>query len=298
MIVGRFPTASTKEAHLIIDFKKILSISYNLIIIGLTLSILIACTGDKMKTDKTILPSIKDVPARVWQNLSQKKIFFGHQSVGFNIIDGIKDIMKENPQIKLNILETINPSDLNSPAFTHSPVGENMNPKSKSDAFAELMNDGFGDNTDIAFLKFCYIDFALGTNVDELFTTYESTMSLLRTKYPQVVFIHITVPLTTPQRGLKALIKKTIGKPVSGYEENIRREEFNEKLRKHYAGKEPVFDLALIESTTETGSRVTFTHKGKTGYSLAPEYTNDGGHLNERGRKIVAEQLLILLSKL
>jgi len=35
----------------------------------------------------------------ILEKLSQKKIYFGHQSVGFNIIDGIKDIMKENPQI-------------------------------------------------------------------------------------------------------------------------------------------------------------------------------------------------------
>ena len=280
------------------DFNKIFSIRYSLIIISLILTILFACTGDKMETSKTTLPSIRNVTASEWQHLSQKKIYFGHQSVGFNIIDGIKDIMKSNPQIKFNIIETTNPVNLNSPALAHAPVGKNMNPKSKCDAFAELMNNGFGNKTDIAFLKFCYIDFALGTNVEELFKTYESTMSFLRTKYPQVVFIHVTVPLTTPQSGLKALIKKTIGKPVAGYEENIRREEFNEKLRKHYAGKEPVFDLALIESTTETGSRATFTFKGETGYNLAPEYTNDGGHLNERGRNIVAEQLLIFLSKL
>ncbi len=48
-------------------------------------------------TAKTTLPSIKGVPAETWQKLSQKKIYFGHQSVGNNIIDGIKDIMKENP---------------------------------------------------------------------------------------------------------------------------------------------------------------------------------------------------------
>ena len=37
---------------------------------------------------------------------------------------------------------------------------------------------------------------------------------------------------------------------------------------------------------------------GKTFYAMAPEYTYDGGHLNELGRKKVAEQLLILLANL
>ena len=62
-------------------------------------------------------PSVKDIPTAKWEKLSQKKIYFGHQSVGFNIIDGIKDLMKENPQIKLNIIETTDQSDFKSGLF-------------------------------------------------------------------------------------------------------------------------------------------------------------------------------------
>lgn len=251
-----------------------------------------------MKTDNKTLPSIMDVPHSAWQNLSQKNIYFGHQSVGFNIIDGIKDIMKENPHIKLNMVETSDPSSLRGPSFAHSPVGENTNPKSKCDAFTSLMNNGLGNKADIAFFKFCYVDIRRDTDIPRLFEEYESAMSSLRAKHPQTVFFHVTVPLTTIQSGPKALIKQILGRPVDGYEDNIKREEFNGKLRKHYTGKEPVFDLALIESTNEKGKRLSFTHQGKIGYILASEYTNDGGHLNERGRKIVAEQLLIFLSKL
>ena len=36
----------------------------------------------------------------------------------------------------------------------------------------------------------------------------------------------------------------------------------------------------------------------KNYYSLVPEYTNDGAHLNELGRKIVAEGLLNLLASI
>jgi lysophospholipase L1-like esterase len=35
---------------------------------------------------------------------------------------------------------------------------------------------------------------------------------------------------------------------------------------------------------------------GKTYYHLVPDYTNDGGHLNETGRKLVAEQLLLTIA--
>ena len=54
---------------------------------------LISCDSGGEMPEKTVqFPNIKDVPASKWENLSQKKIYFGHQSVGFNIIDGIKDL--------------------------------------------------------------------------------------------------------------------------------------------------------------------------------------------------------------
>ena len=72
-----------------------------------SLILIISCgNGEKMSEKANKLPSIKDVPNSAWKKLSQKKIYFGHQSVGYNIIDGIKDIMKEYPQINLNIVET------------------------------------------------------------------------------------------------------------------------------------------------------------------------------------------------
>ena len=63
-------------------------------------------------------------------------------------------------------------------------------------------------------------------------------------------------------------------------------------------GKEPLFDLAMVESTYEDGSRYTFSANGHTYYALVPEYTKDGGHLNELGQKVAAEQLLIFLAGL
>jgi hypothetical protein len=59
-----------------------------------------------------------------------------------------------------------------------------------------------------------------------------------------------------------------------------------------------IIDIAKIESTYPDGSRCSFTMDGKTYYSMVPEYTSDGGHLNETGRKKVAEQFLILPANL
>jgi hypothetical protein len=243
-------------------------------------------------------PSIKDIPASSWEKLSQKKIYFGHQSVGFNIIDGIKDVMKENPQIKLNIIETSDPADFNEAIFAHSRVGKNQDPASKVNEFVTFMGKGIGDKADVAVLKFCYVDFLPSSNVENIFNYYDRSISQLKSRYPGITLIHFTTPLTSIQTGPKAWIKKIIGRPIDGIDDNIKRHEYNKMLLKKYGGKEPIFDLTGIESTFPDGRRSSFIKDGKTYYSLVPGYTNDGGHLNEKGRKIVAEQLLILLANI
>jgi len=265
-------------------------------------TLLIGCNGGDMQEKKGSFPFIKDIPDSEWKKLSEKKIYFGHQSVGFNIIDGIKDVIKENPQIKLNIVETNDPSEFNAPLFAHSRVGKNTEPKSKIDTFANFMEKGIGEKTDIAFFKFCYVDVTAGTDIEKVFDGYKSTMARLKGIFPEMRFIHTTVPITFKPTGIKGwirkgknLIKKIIGRPVFDYQDNVNRNRFNEMVRKEYNGKEPIFDLAKIESTFPNGTRSSFIKDGKTYYSLISDYTDDGGHLNEKGRKIVAEQLLILL---
>jgi len=250
-----------------------------------------------MDQQEVTLPSIKNVSAEAWQKLSQKKIYFGHQSVGYNIIDGITDLMKENTQIRLNIKEIASPGDVNGPVLAHSSVGRNTDPKSKCDAFTTFMDGGLGDKTDIAFLKFCYVDFGPATDVDRVFEDYRKTMTALKARYPKTIFIHVTAPLTRPQTGPKAWVKRIIGRSIGAYEENVKREWFNEKLRKEYDHREPIFDLAAIESVKPDGTKASFEKDGRKYPFLVASYTNDGGHLNATGRKRAAEQLLIVLAK-
>lgn len=270
-----------------------------LLIIALSLSIttIYACEEEKMNIDTNARTAIDDVKPSSWEKLAQKKIFFGHQSVGNNIISGMEDLMQKNSSIKLRIMETENPSDFSSGIFAHHGVGQNVDPESKIKDFVRIMNQGIGGKADIAFFKFCYIDFNAQTNVQQLFNDYKNSMNTLKGKYPQTVFMHCTVPLviqtkTTP----KSMIKKILGRDDSM--QNIARNDFNELIRKEYGGKAHIFDIAEIESTYPDGSRETFAKNGKTYYALVPAYTDDGGHLNELGRKIAAEKLLMLLINL
>ena len=258
-----------------------------------------------MKTTPTALPSLKEVPEAAWQKLAEKKIYFGHQSVGFNLIDGIKDVLKENPKIRLNLQETDDPALFSAPLLAHSRVGQNMDPGSKIQAFAGFMDKGLGDKADIAFFKFCYVDFTPATETEKVFAEYRNALTALQNRYPRTTFLHLTVPLTTVPTGfkpwIKGVIKKTIGRP-SGHEDNIQREKFNQLLRRNYAPPtlQPpppiLFDLAALESTFPDGTRIAFEKDGEKYYSLVPDYASDGRHLNEKGRKFIAEQFLIFLA--
>jgi hypothetical protein len=99
------------------------------------------------------------------------------------------------------------------------------------------------------------------------------------------------------QTGPKAFVKKIIGKAPGWYLDNVKRNSYNEKVRKAYSGKEPLFDLALVEATRPDGSLATFEWQGQSFQQLVPEYGSDGRHLNETGRQYVAEQLLVFLAR-
>ena len=269
----------------------------SLFVIMILFAFLISCNGGKMSEKNISYDTIKDVPASTWEKLSQKKIYFGHQSVGFNIMDGVQDLIKEYPIIKLNIVETSDASDFNVGLFAHSRVGKNVDPKSKIDEFVSFMDKGIGKKADAAALKFCYVDVTAKTDVENILADYGKSIAQLKKQYPDMTIIHFTTPLTTSKTTWKTWIKKVMGKKeMWEYDGNIKRNQYNEILIKQYQGKEPILDIAKIESTFPDGTRSTFTKDGNTYYSMVPEYTHDGGHLNELGRIKVAEQLLLLLA--
>lgn len=256
----------------------------------------------KTDTNKITLPSIDDIPKEYWAKLAEKKIFFGHQSVGSNIIKGINDIINEREYIKLNIVRTGNPTDFDQPIFAHSSVGRNTEPDSKIKSFRDIMDAGIGDKVDIAFFKFCFVDIMRDSDPREILDSYNTLIEDLKGRYPQTRFLHVTVPVCSVPRGvkrpLKEFVKLLIGRPrVMTLDDNIMRQHYNTLLKDAYSPTEHVFDLALIESVNPGGFRCYATKGAEKVFVMVPEYTDDGGHLNERGRKKIAEQLLIMLAE-
>lgn len=97
---------------------------------------------------------------------------------------------------------------------------------------------------------------------------------------------------------LKSQIKKLLGISPINYLDNTTRNKVNDMLREAYLNKEPIFDLAKYEATLPDGTRAFFKEGNNKIYVLNSRYTDDGGHLNEFGRRIVAEQFLIFLVRL
>ncbi len=168
------------------------------------------------------------------------------------------------------------------------------------------MSDGLGDKTDIAFLKFCFVDIESGTDIENVFKKYRESIGELKSRYPDMTIVHFTVPLLRKEqtgivKSVKNFIKGFMGKEEDNFfsnSHNVVRNEYNKLLVSHYGGKEPIFDIARFESTDPEGKKETFSYDGNEYYALVPEYTDDGGHLNEKGRKYIAEQLLIFLANL
>ena len=69
-------------------------------------------------------------------------------------------------------------------------------------------------------------------------------------------------------------------------------------LLNKYNNSDIIYDLARIESTYQNNKREFFKYQNKKYYSLIKEYTYDGGHLNQYGRKLVAQELLKVLLKI
>lgn len=252
-------------------------------------------------SDKITLPSIDNVPREYWAKLGEKKIFFGHQSVGYNIIDGITDIMNERDYVKLNVIEAREPSAFDQPVFAHSQVGMNTKPFSKIERFVEIMDSGVGSKVDMAFFKFCYVDIMRDSNPQEIFDGYRTALDGLKDRYPDTKFLHVTIPIRSVPKGAKKYLKQTvkllIGKP-GFFEDNMMRRNYNDLLNKNYSKTGFLFDLARIESVNEKGFGCYAQKGAEKVYVMAPEYTEDGGHLNNQGRKTVAEQLLIILAEI
>ena len=217
--------------------------------------------------------------------VAERRIFFGHMSVGANILSGVEDVYRtsgEAPPTMLEIEPGEAPTLPSGGVLVHALIGPNTEPLEKLANFDTTLRAGLAEQVDVAALKFCYVDVLWDSDVETLFSRYEETLARLEADYPGVRFVHMTVPLKTGPSGIRSGVKVLVGR-----DDNAARERYNEMMRDAY-GPDRLFDLAALEATEPDGAirqRVLFA-----------DYSSDGGHLNEVGAAHVAAGLIGFLA--
>lgn len=260
------------------------------LLIGFSLS---ACSGGGVMQPRKMTDDLKSD----FELVSTVRVYFGHQSVGANIISGIEDLQSDLSETIIHVaeLESLDKS-VGRGVLLHTKVGENENPVSKCQDFKRILDKDVGDPVDVAMFKFCYIDFDETSDVGEIFAFYRKTMEELKLRYPNTIFIHVTAPLRYSAGGFGVWVREMLGRPNRSKLANVKRNEFNRRLRQTFAA-DPIFDLAASESTYPDGRRETFMMDGIRYYSLVRPYTDDGGHLNALGRTYAAADLVSSIAR-
>ncbi len=240
---------------------------------------------------------LEQVTADQWKTLAQKRIYFAHQSVGLDMLNGIADITRDYPEIQIQVVRRPDVADPTRGYLSHSWIGENYDPLGKCDAFEQYLISPAGEALDAAALKLCFLDVTAKTNTAELLGRYESTVDRIRQAHPDLLIVHVSEPLTTTKQTLRRVVKRLI-KGHDPRRDNLARDDYSSALLARYGEQEPFFDLGRLQSTYPDGSRCTYEEEGRTGHALIPEYSRDGYHLNELGQRIIAAHFLVFLAQL
>lgn len=220
--------------------------------------------------------------------LAQARVLLGHQSVGRDVLAGLRSLVSENGAgVRVIDINGTPPDD--APGVFSSHIGQNGDPDSKCEMFSQLLTRPERPQYNVAMMKFCYADLREATplSADEMVDRYARMVESIRSKRPDIRLVHVTVPLKADATGTKAWLKRKLGMSVESDAANVMRNDFNAKLKERFAN-EPLFDLAAVESTYADGGRSSFDSDGRAVYTLARAYTHDGGHLNPAAQRLAA----------
>jgi hypothetical protein len=169
------------------------------------------------------------VPDSTWKRVSAIRTFFAHQSVGGNLLAGVRDLQEREGAARLPIVD----------------IGKTAVPG------GQALESGFGDTLDVAALKFCFWDIQKDTDVEKVFEAYTQTIADLQTRFPRITFVHVSVPLFTRDEDWRAGVRRLLSMDVPRTLDNAKRDALSERIRARYSGREPIFDLGAFEAAPE-----------------------------------------------
>ena len=241
----------------------------------------------------TLQPSPITSPRKMAPFPGNKRVFFGHQSVGSNILKGIRSLSPTSPIAE----HASKMPSVRSAGLYHAFIGQNQHPHSKIDEFAQVLTQPTA-TYDYAMMKLCYVDISRVTDIDQLFQYYVAMIRELQAAVPRLQIVHLTIPLRTIRLGVRSRLKLLMGHSVTAVDDNVRREAYNQLIRSRYGDDGYMFDLADFEATRPDGTSNFVTCGDQIIRTLYSGYSDDGGHLNAHGRRMIARQLIRLIDGL
>ena len=203
--------------------------------------------------------------------LRAKKVFFGHQSVGQNLVDGARAIGFPFTRVE-------DGAAFATVAWGDGKIDKNGDPVRKFASWKALVGDkGIGARVDVAAMKLCWIDFDSGSDVPGLLAKYDAVVVALRAQTPKLQILHITPPLTT-----------------SDPAQNAIRWKFGRALIEKYRSDGLVFDLAEVIATTDEGGLC----EKRGAPRLCDSWSSDEGHLNDAGSQRAARAFVVAIKRL
>ena len=257
---------------------------------------------------------VTETSARPW-DITQRYMFFGHNSVGGNIVAGIGSVTNlrilspgtgdvsnygaRHFNTTTNDHSTRRPALLNTAYGLYSSYDGAITSINRFvDQVHGIMNGTMNGNNfipgqrlDIVFMKFCYVVYENITNaqVDLIFNHYATQMALLQTEFPELIIVHFTQ--TNRPCGNFQLI----------YDANARAMRYRQHILDTYGRTGRVFDLTLTEATN--GQNVNYCpytdSEGNPVLGMQQGYSVGGndGHLNDTGRRAVGNALADFLAR-
>ena len=243
------------------------------------------------------LASATNPPAAISAKVGQLRWFFTHASVGGNLVTGMNVLHAENST--RYPLQIHGYDGDNGDSAYHGAVGTAgseggadyraaADPASTSNGFVyecmrgnpwwpnklacfsnSVVTSGWRfPKVNVVMDKFCWID----PEADP--AEYCTMMSGLEARFPQTLFVYMTMPLTTETAG----------------SDNDSRNNFNRYVRSFCeSGGKWVLDIADIEAWSETGVQQTYVSGGVTNQRMVSAYAVGAGggdyHLNATGRR-------------
>lgn len=237
------------------------------------------------KSVPVVMPTSGELAA-----FGRARVFFGHQSVGANIVDGV-ELVFADAAVQPTIKETRLAVPASSGFLAHSPVGVNGDPLGKFEDFVEIMDGPLGAAVDVALVKLCYVDIVATTDPVAVFEAYVEMMAKLTAAHPEVRFLYTTVPLTT-DRTWKSTIRTWLqGDDQMGPPDNVVRAQYNQLVRDRFSGSGRLFDVAAVEATLD-GDPMVRSLAGEPYEALNQALSSDAGHLNDLGARLAAAELV------